>query len=172
MPDKTPSVILGALVYVVLGTIISLATPTAAGGQGGLGMLVGCLSCLLVMGSGMIAVWHYTNTHQLTLAAGQGVTLGMMSAVLGAITAALIGFLLMTLGLRPGVEEVMDMTIAELEQQGMTDAQIDSAIGITRMMLSPIAMIAMAVISGAIGGAIGGALGAVFFKKGSEVDNV
>lgn len=156
MATKTQSILIGTLVYVLLGVVMSFVAP-------GGGPLAGIAGCLVVLGSAMVAVWHYTNTNRLTIPAGEGAGMGALVGLIGAVVGTLLGLLLIRMGVQPDPTELM---LEQFEAQGMTDEQIDQAMGVAGMFTNPILMLVIAAVMGSIGGAIGGAIGAAVFKKG------
>ena len=164
MPSKNQSIIIGVAVGVVLGIIFAFLA--SSGGQAGQ-IIGGCGACLVALLAPMAAVWHYTNTYNLTIPAGQGAGLG---AIVGAVS-SLIGGLIQQLLIRVGVfPDPLVAAREQLEAQGMDAAQIEQALGFAQTMSNPVIGLVVGLIIGALVGAIGGAIGASVFKKGGMVD--
>ncbi len=167
MPSKVPSIVVGAAVAVIIGVVTQFVTTGPAMGNQVLSGVMGCLACLAYAIAGVVAVYHYTNTHGLTISPGSGAGLGALAAVAGALVAYLIGLLLQTVGVMPSADEMMQMQMELMRDQGMSEEQIEQVGQFAGMSQGPIA-IAIAVVVGAILGAIGGAIGAAMFKKGGD----
>ena len=156
MSDKIQSVLIGGIAAGVLAVILSLPQ----------NQCLGCLVCLCYVGSGLLAVWHYTNTNTLTIKGGEGAGIGAMAGVVCGVVGGILGFIFRAIGLLPGVDEIMD----QLEESGQLDqldpdmadmiyGWIEFSTGIGGYVIG----IVFAVILGVIGGAIGAAV----FKKGT-----
>ena len=156
MSGKWTSILIGALAYVLLGTMLS----AFGAGAGGFGAL---LSCLVILGSAAIAVWHYTSTNGVTIAGGEGAGMGALTGLIGAVIAGILGYFLISIGAIP---DPMDVAIEQMREQGLTEEQIEQGMGMAEMFNSPVIGIAVGAVFGLIGGAIGGAIGAALFKKG------
>ncbi|MEM1094136.1 MAG: hypothetical protein AAGJ10_05995 [Bacteroidota bacterium] len=156
MPSKLQSVLLAGLIVGTINPFLQLI-PT----------LGGCLACLLFLGTGVIAVWHYTSTHSLTVAAGTGAGTGALAGVVAALVSAMVALLLQSLDILPSVEDI----ISEMESSGafdnMPDEQRDTVINWTRMSAGPVGY-AIGAVMGLVFGAVGGAIGAAIFKKGED----
>ena len=152
MPSKTQSILLGGGAIGVAAALLSLIP--AAGG---------CLACLAVIGAGVLAVWHYTDTYNLTITGGQGAGMGALAGVVALVVAGLIGFLFQAIGLTPGFTEAFQ----EGFRQGNADPE--QAEQILELITGPVGIITFIVVGlilYAILGMIGGVIGASIFKKG------
>jgi hypothetical protein len=172
MPSKTPSIALGAVAYVVLS--LGAAFLVVQGGTV-LGALAGCFGCLVILAGPMLAVWHYTSTHRVTLLPGQGAGLGAITGAVGAVVSGLIQQALIALDVLPDTAEAMAMQRDEMLSQGMDPAQIDSAMGFAEqlggMTSNPFMSILFGLVIGAALGALFGALASVMFKKGGPASD-
>lgn len=158
MPSKTQSILIGAVVYIVLGLLVQFLF------QGG-GMVAGIISCLIPLSSGLVAVWHYTSTHSLTIPAGQGAGMGALAGLAGAVVAGAIGYALIAAGILPDPVEAARI---QMESQGMSDEQIDGPMAIVERFSNPVIGLAIGAVIGSLLGAVSGAIGAVIFKKGGD----
>lgn len=170
MPPKTQSIILGGVAIGVVATLFSVIVNMVqgdAGAGGPMSAVLGCCACLVYVGAGLIAVWHYTNTYNLTIPAGQGVGMGALAGLVAALIAIALGLVLRAVGILPDVEDI----IAQLEDSpqfdGMSDDQVEQALQMTRMMAG-VGGYAIALVAGVLLGLIGGAIGAAIFKKGGD----
>ena len=155
MSDKTQSILIGGVAAGVLAVVFSIPQNC-----------LGCLACLCYVGSGLVAVWHYTKTNTLTIKGGEGAGLGAMAGVVSGVVAGVIGLIFRAIGLLPGVDDIIE----QMEQGGQLD-QLDPD---TADMIysffeftAGIGGIVIGVIVAVIFGVIGGAIGASVFKKGT-----
>jgi len=156
MKEKLPSILLGGAVVGVANVPVSQIP-----------VVGGCLACLLYIGAGMLAVWHYTNTHRVTLPGGQGAAMGLLAGIVAALLGGVLAILLIQLGVLPDPIAAMEAS-GQLSQ--MPPEQAEMALRIARMFAGPLGLLIGAVIGGLIG-LIGGVIGAATFKKGpSEED--
>ena len=154
MPSKFQSILLGGAITGVLGSLINLIP-----------VVGGCIGCLLYIGAGAVAVWHYTSTHELTIEGGTGAGMGAMSGIVAALAGGLVTYILVTLGIAPGVEQVME----QLAEAGtIPDDQLEAIADFLNSPLATLVFLGVGSIIGAILGAVGGAIGASMFKKGGE----
>lgn len=156
MTDKWTSILIGALTYVLLGTLMS------AFGSGA-GPFAAVLSCLVIILSAIVAVWHYTNTNSATISGGEGAGMGALVGLIGAVIAGILGYILISMGAIP---DPMDAAMQQMRDQGLTEEQIEQSMAMAETFSSPVIGIAIGAVFGLIGGAIGGAIGAAMFKKG------
>lgn len=163
MPSKTQSILLGALVYAVLGTVLAIVAF-----RGGMAtqILGSCAVCLAAFAGPMVAVWHYVSTNNLTLPAGSGAGLGAITGITGALISAVLGLVLRAVDVLPTVAEVQERQREMMIEQGMDPAQLDQAMASSAWMSGPIPELIIGFLAGAIIGAIGGAIAASIFKKG------
>src|SRR5690606_18851160 len=103
--------------------------------------VVNCLACLAYVGAGLLAVWHYTSTHQLTITGGKGAGMGALAGIVAAVVAQLIAFILSQLGLTPGMAEAIEQA---LQSRMMDPEQADQ---IASMVTSPAFLVGAFVFS-------------------------
>jgi hypothetical protein len=154
MPSKTQSVLLAGI---AAGVITSLFTFIPLVG--------GCLGCLMYMAAGVLAVWHYTSTHEVTIPGGQGAGMGALAGLLSGAAASGLQQLFIATGIQP------DMAEQVRQQMESSGAQNDQQGQMLEMFSSPeflVIMIAVGLLLAAILGAVGGAVGASLFKKGDS----
>ena len=155
MPSKTPSILIGAAVYVALSLLVAFLQLT--------GILAGALGCLIIFSAGLVAVWHYTSTHHLTIAAGQGAGMGALAGLAGALVGGVIGLALISVGILP---DQIELARRQLEAQGLSGADMEQALAMAETFSNPVIGLAISAVVGALFGAASGALGAVLFKNG------
>ena len=162
-PSKTPSIAIGAVTYLVL----SLVTSFLAASGGAMSTLGGLLACLVAVVAPVIAVWHYTSTHNVTLLPGQGAGLGAAAAAIGAALSGVIGLGLQSTGLFPSTEEVLDQQRRDLIADGMSPDEVDRIMSMAGGMAdNPVLGLAIGVVGGLVAGAFAGAIASLIFKKG------
>jgi len=167
MPSKTTSVLIGGLATAVLVTLLGVWALT---GNAVIRTLVGCLSCLVYLCAGLIAVWHHTTEHSVTLTGGQGVVLGLFSGAIAGAAAAILQRILVIVGITPGPEEVMRASGVSMDQPGMEFAKImmETMSGTTGLVIS----IVLGAIFGGVLGLAGGAIGSSIWKRGNDEEAV
>ncbi len=157
MPSKNQSILLGGLVVGLLSTSY-------------LG-LINMACCAGVLIGSVVAVWHYTDTNNVTLPAGQGASIGAMAAVVGGLIAFVLNFILMKMGIR--ADQVVAEFILDRFRENMPAEQYEEAMAklnepVTISTYLKSQWYGANLIVYAIFGAIGGAIGAALFKKGGE----
>ena len=170
MPTKLPSIVIGAAVYTVLAVILSFLA--LSGGM--TASIVGsCGLCLTALVGPLVAVWHYTTTHSLTIPAGTGAGIGAGAGALGAILGGIVSLLLQTVGVLPDSAEQLEQQRRTMLDAGMDPAQVDQQLELAASFSNPVIGLVLGIVIGAVVGAIAGAIGASVFKKGAaRVDDV
>ena len=155
MPSKQQSIILGGLVVTILSTSYL--------------SYVNFLCCLGVLAGAIVAVWHYTETNELTISSGDGAVMGILAALFGLVLASILNYALIKMGIRH------DLAISQFILNSMGDnmppEQYDAMVEQMEMEYSIGVMLknlAFGAIAYVIFGAIGGLLGAKMFKKGGD----
>lgn len=167
MPSKTTSILIGALVYAVVGAIMSFIAS-----QGGLmtATLGGCGACLAAFAGPVVAVWHYVTTNRLTIPAGTGAGLGALTGVVGAGVAFVLGYILRALNVLPTTDELLARQRELMINAGLDPAQVDAQLAAGSAMSGPVAEVVIGVLAGLVVGAIGGAIAAAVVKRGAAYD--
>ncbi len=156
MPDTKQSILLGALVTGILGTSY-------------LGLITTLMCCMNVIAGALVAIWHYTETNELTISGGKAAGMGALVAVGGSVIASVLTLILMTAGIRHDVvmaEFMLNNLGDQLPPesiQGLED-QVEAAIQLGPFFFNVLVSTA---VSSAFG-AGAGAIGAKMFKKGGD----
>lgn len=155
MPDQKQSILLGALVAGVLSTSY-------------LGF-INILCCAGIIAGAMVAVWHYTETNQLTIASGQGAVMGLLAALGGVVISFVLNYILGLIGLdaQEAIQQwILDFYEGNLppEQMDQMREQMEGGQSWGQRLFGG----AIALVVASIFGAIGGAIGASVFKKGGD----
>jgi hypothetical protein len=167
--SKQSSIILGAVVAALLGTLSGILAVQNPGNTA-----LGMLPCMLWIIAAALTVWHYTNTHKVSIKPGEGASMGAMALGLGGLISGVLSYVLQMIGVTPSNEEIRAQAIEQArkayEEQGMSPEQIEQAIGMVEssmgFMSNPILGIVMGIVFSVIIGAIVGAVAAAIFKKG------
>ncbi|MGB3543147.1 hypothetical protein [Rubrivirga sp.] len=162
MPSKIPSITLGAAVYTVAALFTGFVTIQGGTSAQYVTTLLCCVSALL---GPAVAVWHYTTTHKLTLAAGPGAGLGAAAVVAGGLISYVITLGLQALGFYPSNAEMIDRQRDQLLAQGLEPDQVEGALQMAEMFSGPLGVVVNVIVAAVIG-AIGGAIAAAIFKRG------
>jgi hypothetical protein len=156
MPSKQQSIILGGIVVTILSTSY-------------LG-LINMLCCLGVLLGSMVAVWHYTETYEVTLKSGDGAKMGAMAAIFGLVVASILNYILVAVfDLRHDqalAQYMLDMFGDSMppEQYDQTVAEMNAPLTIGKALQGML----WGLVAFPAFGAIGGILGATMFKKGGD----
>ena len=156
MPSKQQSIILGGIVVTILSTSY-------------LG-LINMFCCLGVLLGSMVAVWHYTETYEITLKSGDGAKMGALAAIFGLVVAGILNYILIAV-----FDIRHDQAIAQYmldlfgdnmpaEQYDQTIAEMNAPLTIRKALNGMLMGLALFPAFGAIGGI----LGAKMFKKGGD----
>jgi len=156
MSDKTQSILIGGLATGLLAVLLSLPQ----------NQCLGCLVCLCYIASGLVAVWHYTNTNTLTITGGEGAGIGALSGLVCGFVAGLLGLIFRAIGLLPGPEEIIEQLEASGQFDQMEPEQLDLIYNLIELSAG-VGGIVIGIVVALILGVIGGAIGAAVFKKGS-----
>lgn len=160
MPSKTQSILLSGGVIGIVLVVVQFIPWVGA-----------CLCVLAILGAGLLAVWHYTDTYQLTVAGGTGAGMGALAAVAAGIVDGVIGLIFQALGLVPSAEEAAQAFLEGMQQAGSGE-QAEAVRQLVESPLFLIAVFGIQLLIFAVLGAIGGAIGASLFKKEGEEDPV
>lgn len=172
MPSKTQSVLVGGLIAAVIGTVVSVVQQLSGASDPMnqnpiLGMIFGLLGCMVMIASGVIAVWHYTSENELTIKPKQGVGIGVLAGLIYAVAAMVLAWLLVLVNVIPSPEETMEM----LRESGAFDAPgAEQGAAIAEIMVT-YGWIVFVLIGGVIMGLVGGAIGAALFKRGPDPES-
>ena len=166
-PSKTPSILLGAVVTGILGVIFSIASQQY--------QWLGIISCCLVpITGGILAVWHYTTTYELTIPGGEGARIGALTAFLGNILASILAVILSFVGIGHNPfssEAAREAALQQLERQNLPPEAYDQALQQIERFTSPEFIFLFALVGLIVYvliGAVGGAIGSALFKQGDE----
>jgi hypothetical protein len=156
MPDKQQSIILGGIVVTILSTSY-------------LG-LINMICCLGVLLGALAAVWHYTETYELTIKSGDGAKMGALAAIFGLVAASILNYILVAfLDIRS--DQAIAQYVLDLFGDSMPPEQYDATM---EEMNAPLTIgkalqgMLWGLVAFPIFGALGGILGAKMFKKGGD----
>ncbi|MCH8122814.1 MAG: hypothetical protein IH853_06795 [Bacteroidetes bacterium] len=154
MPSKQQSIILGGLIAGLLSTSY-------------LG-LINVLCCAGVIIGALVSVWHYTDTNELTIKAGQGAVIGLLAALIGWGVSFVLNFILIKAGIRSDL--VISQFILDRLGDSMPQESVDQMVEQMNAEMTLAKYLAGAVwgLLFPVFGAIGGSIGALLFKKGGD----
>ena len=155
MPDHKQSIILGGLVAGVLSTSYL--------------SFINFICCLGIIIGALVAVWHYTDTYEITIPTGKGATLGALAGIIAVLVSSVLNIILIKVGINheTAVTEFMLNSFGDSmppEQVEAMEAQMEATKTVGQYALGIVIGLA---VSSAFG-AIGGAIGAKMFKKGGD----
>lgn len=159
MQSKQQSLLLG-------GAVAGLLSTSYLG-------FINLICCLGVIAGALTAVWHYTDTYEKTIPAGEGAGMGAVAGVIGAVVSTVLNLILMSLGIRH------DLATSEFflnkfgdqmppEQYDQMIAQIETPFTLAGWLGENFVGLLIGFAVSAAFGAIGGTIGAKMFKKGGE----
>lgn len=155
MPDTKQSILLGALVAGILSTSYL--------------SLLNLLCCLGVIAGALVAVWHYTDTNELTISTGKGAGMGALAAIGGGVIALITNLVLIQMDIRHDLAmlEFMINSLGDRMAPEMIEdmeAQLEAPFELGLYLFNALLGFAISAVFGAGGGAIG----AKVFKKGGD----
>ncbi len=136
-PSYWTSVSIAGLIFGIIVFALSLVTTYSVINSEPTGslfspvQLLGVLVCLIGAFGGMLAVWHYTNEHDVSLKLGKGALVGLYTGIAVAVITVILNQLWQFID--PDMtQKLIDSTIANFEAADLPDAQkqqmIDSTV--------------------------------------------
>lgn len=161
------SSLFGGLIAGVAGTMILVISQITGGADPAnsmspMSIILSLLGCMVMLTSGLFAVWHYTTENEVTLKGSNGVGIGALAGIAYSVVALLLIQIMVAMGILMGPDEIIEM----IRETGAFDGA-EQAESMTRMGIkwgTPI----ITAIGGIIMGLTGGAIGAALFKHGNE----
>lgn len=168
-PNYWPSVAIAGLATAVIYSGMGLLSGyLTLGGSATAGQITGVLTCLIGAVGGFIVNWHYANEYDITYKIGKGALLGFLTAVAAVVFGTLVSLIWTNL-IDPGLNQALyDVQIETLEQQGMSQEQIDMAMSFTPKPGSTgylLTQVGMGLVGLGIFNAISGLIGAKIFAS-------
>ncbi len=157
MPSKVQSILLGG---VSMGVAVAIFNFIPVVG--------GVLCCVAVIGAGVLAVWHYTNTYHLTITGGAGAGMGVLAAIVAAVVSSLLNALFTLVGLAPGWGEMREQMMEGMQRGAGDPEQMETFRQLFESVWFVPGIILCSIVIYALLGAIGGAIGAASFKQGGD----
>lgn len=150
-----------AMRYGLIGGLISIALSIASIALGwstpgnSMAAIVGVLGFVILIGVLVMAIKkHRDEDLGGYISLGRAVKVGVLTAVIMGALGAVFNIVHQTI-IDPGyMDTVMEATRAQFEAQGLTDDQIDSAIGMTKSFTNPFITGIMGLVMSAVIGAI------------------
>ena len=127
------------------------------------------LCCAGVIIGALVSVWHYTDTNELTIKAGQGAVIGLLAGLIGWGISLVLNFILIKAGIRSDL--VFSQFILDRFGDSMPEESVDQMVEQMNAQITLAKYLATAiwgVLFSLVFGAIGGSIGALLFKKGGD----
>lgn len=124
------------------------------------------LSWAISLGVISLGIKQYRDQHRdgfITF--GEAFLTGFLVALVMAIFSAIFTSIYVAVIAPEFIETAVNESISRMEEQGMDDEQIDAAMKMTKLFISPIFFAVSALLSGLFGGAIFSLIGAAIMKK-------
>lgn len=170
MPSKFQSVLIGGLVAAVAGASLTLGSQIfgisdRVNPQPVLSLVINLLGCMMMLMSGLVAVWHYTSENKLTVKAETGAKMGAVAGFIYAIGALVLGGLMIALDILPSPDETIEL----MRDTGVFDVEGGERTESIARMMAIWGAIGVLIIGGPIMAMVGGSIGANLFKKGPDI---
>lgn len=96
---------------------------------------------------------------------GQGIGIGFWTTLVSSVISSIFTFVYVSFIDSTFVENMKQQQIEQMQERGMSDAQIDQAMGFAEMFMSPTAMLIMGIVGGVIIGLIIALIVTIFTQK-------
>ncbi len=96
---------------------------------------------------------------------GQGVGISFWVAAVGGVISSVFMFIYIKFIDDSMLQKIKDKSIYDMEERGMTDEQIDQAMGFASMFMSPTAMLIMGIVGSIFMGVLIGLIVTIFTQK-------
>lgn len=139
------------LIEGVLGFILFLIVALTGARQNWLvtGINIAILAVLMVL-----AHLEFKKTHEGMMTYGQGVGLGILLAVIASVLSGILLYIYVGFINTGYPAAALKIQQAALEERGLSGAQLDQALSMTSVMLTPVGIVVSSLISGVIVGFI------------------
>jgi hypothetical protein len=149
------------LIQGVVSFVMFLIVTLASVKQTWIATVIDVIALIVLM---VLAHREYKRTHEGIMSYAQGLGSGVLLAVVASVLMCVLLFIYVSY-INPGYPAAaLQLQKAALEQRGMTGAQLDQALMITRAALTPVGLIITNLLSGAIGGLIVALIVSIFTK--------
>ncbi len=157
--------VIGGLISIVLGLVSYLA-----GMQGTIPTIISIISIIVNIAIIVYAIRaHRDNDLGGYISYGRCLGVGVLTALIMGVISAVWVYVLYNF-IDPGLPEMMtQMQIEQLEEQGMSDDQIEASLDMMSRFTSPNAIAGMALIGGPIWGLIVSLIAGAFLKKDRSI---
>ncbi len=164
--------IIGGLIFVVWGLIAQmtgLADPCQAMEGGSNSIVTGLVSILILIGVnalvGVLAIRQHTTDLGGYIPFGRAFVVALVALIVAGVISGLFNVLYTTVIDPAFSERVMGCLEAQYEAQGLDPSQIDSAMGVMKIMYNPILQVVTSIFTSAFFGAIISLILAAILKK-------
>lgn len=139
------------LIQGVLGFLQFLIVTLAGLRQNWVTTVISIIVFVVVM---VLAHRAFKSSHEGVMRYGQGVGLGMLLSVVASVLACILVYVYIAF-INPGYPAAaLQAQQAVFEQQGVTGAELETAMAMTRAMLTPVGIVVYSLLSGVIVGLI------------------
>jgi hypothetical protein len=129
--------------------------------QGPMGYVSYLISAILIF----LAHKYYKEEGDGFMTIGQGVGIGFWTGITSGVISSIFTFIYVSYIDASFIEKIKQMQMDKMQEQGMSDAQIDQAMSIAGMFMSPVAITIMGFIGGIFAGVIIGLILSFFTQK-------
>lgn len=155
MQKKLPSILLSGAVVAVANTLLGMLVMHFILQRSFMAVLISYTGCLVSIGAGLLAVWHYTTTYQETVPGRQGATLGFWAGASATLIGSGLSSLLEWMGLIPDISSQISHNVPSFAMHWSFQVLV---------FLSTVVVYALL-------GLIGGVIGAALFKRKSATQH-
>jgi hypothetical protein len=127
------------------------------------------LCCMGVLIGAVVAVWHYTDTNELTIPTGKGATMGIMAALSGLLIATVLNIILVKIGINheTAINEFVINRFGDILPPEQIEA-MEAEMLKEKTLLDYVKSVGFGALAFTAFGAIGGAIASKMFKKGGD----
>lgn len=153
-----------SIVFSMLSHLLGWSDP--ASGQTGMGFILILISLAVMFIIIFMALKHYRDeVNQGALSLGQGIQLGIIVAIVGGLISGLFSVIYFTLIEPAYYDSILAFYEENLEDRGMSGAQLEQALKWTRMFSNPVMTFVLTIISSAFFGLIVSLIAGLILKK-------
>lgn len=153
-----------ALISIVLSLIVNIFEMYSNG------TIIQVASMILLVAALAMSYAEFKSGNEGFMSLGQGFGLGMMIIAISGVISNVFSYIYMTL-IDPGmIESIKEIQITEMENQGLSDEQIDMALEYSEFFMTPHMIVLMALIFTLFFGAIISVIVAAIMQKKKPVE--
>jgi Protein of unknown function (DUF4199) len=150
------------LIQGVLGFVVFLVLNYTRMTQSRVGTVVNIAILIVLM---VLAHREFKQTHKSMMTYPQGLGSGTLLSLVGAVVSGILVFIYVKFINTGYFAVLMHAQQAALQQRGITGAQAEQAMAVTRMIMTPVGLVVVSLISGTILGFIVALIVSIFTQK-------